>query len=99
MAGRYLNFCSHWYWKLFSYLYKLTYRKRILERNLINKLLFMKKLSIILVAILVAGIASAQNLNPVSWSFNSKKISDNVYEVQMTATIQQGWHLYSQVQP
>lgn len=47
----------------------------------------------------VASAASAQMANPVSWNFTSKKISDGVYEVQMTANIQQGWHLYSQAQP
>jgi hypothetical protein len=59
----------------------------------------MKKLSFILLSIFITTLASAQGLNPVSWSFSSKKISDNVYEIQMTATIQQGWHLYSQSQP
>ena len=55
--------------------------------------------------ILVAGflffsiISFAQPASPVSWSFVSKKISDNVYEVQLIATIQSGWHLYSQNQP
>jgi thiol:disulfide interchange protein DsbD len=44
-------------------------------------------------------IAIAQIANPVSWTFNSKKISENVYEVQMIATMQNGWHLYSQTQP
>ncbi len=43
--------------------------------------------------------AFAQMQNPVAWSFAGKKISDNVYVVQMTATIQAGWHLYSQTQP
>jgi thiol:disulfide interchange protein DsbD len=61
--------------------------------------LFMKKLAFILFAVLSAGIASAQGLNPVSWTFSSKKITANVYEVQMVATIQPGWHLYSQTQP
>jgi hypothetical protein len=42
--------------------------------------------------------ANAQ-LNPVSWSFSSKKIADKTYEVHLTATMQTGWHLYSQVQP
>jgi len=36
---------------------------------------------------------------PVSWSFNSKKVSDKTYEVHLTANIQSGWHLYSQDQP
>lgn len=59
----------------------------------------MKKLSFILLSIFITAWVSAQSLNPVSWNFSSKKISDNVYEIQMTATIQQGWHLYSQTQP
>lgn len=59
----------------------------------------MKKLYFILLSLFVTILASAQGLNPVSWNFTSQKISDNVYEIQMTATIQQGWHLYSQSQP
>lgn len=60
---------------------------------------FMKKISLALILLFTVALASAQNLNPVSWTFGSKKISDNTYEIQMTATIQQGWHLYSQTQP
>lgn len=37
--------------------------------------------------------------NPVSWAFTSKKIADKTYEVHLTASIQSGWHLYSQTQP
>lgn len=59
----------------------------------------MKKLLFTLVGFLFIHLAQAQALNPVSWSFSSKKLSENVYEVQMVATIQQGWHLYSQTQP
>jgi thiol:disulfide interchange protein DsbD len=59
----------------------------------------MKKLIIAIAALFTVGVASAQLANPVSWTYTSKKISDNVYEVQMTATIQPGWHLYSQTQP
>ena len=40
---------------------------------------------------------SAQN--PVTWTFTSKKLANNSYEIHMTATIEKGWHLYSQVQP
>lgn len=36
---------------------------------------------------------------PVSWTFNAKKIDDKTFEVHMTASIQKGWHLYSQNQP
>lgn len=59
----------------------------------------MKKFILVLSSLFLVGLVSAQGLNPVSWNFSSKKISDNVYEIQMTATIQQGWHLYSQSQP
>lgn len=37
--------------------------------------------------------------NPVTWTFTSKKLPNNTYEIHMTATIERGWHLYSQVQP
>jgi hypothetical protein len=59
----------------------------------------MKKFTLILFTFFIAGMVSAQTLNPVSWTFTSKKISNNVYELEMTATIQNGWHLYSQNQP
>jgi hypothetical protein len=59
----------------------------------------MKKFVLILISFFTVGLLSAQGLNPVSWNFTSKKISDNVYELQMIATIQQGWHVYSQTQP
>jgi thiol:disulfide interchange protein DsbD len=55
---------------------------------------------LLVVALLFLASASfAQQLSPVNWSFASKKLSGNVYEVQLIATIQQGWHLYSQEQP
>ena len=59
----------------------------------------MKKGFLFLLIAFMSVVASAQMANPVSWTFNSKKISDNVYEVQMVATMQNGWHLYSQTQP
>lgn len=58
----------------------------------------MKKLLVIAVLFSLGLTASAQ-LNPISWSFSSKKIGDKLYEIQMKATIEDNWHLYSQVQP
>ena len=58
----------------------------------------MRKLFVV-AFILLASVGFAQQLSPVSWSFASKKISDNIFEVQLIATIQSGWHLYSQQQP
>lgn len=58
----------------------------------------MKKLLAIAVLFSLGCTARAQ-LNPISWSFSSKKIGDKNYEIQMKATIEDNWHLYSQVQP
>lgn len=58
----------------------------------------MKKLLFLTFILALAGIAKAQ-LNPVNWSYAAKKLSDKTYELRITATIQSGWHLYSQVQP
>jgi hypothetical protein len=57
----------------------------------------MKKLLFVAFGFMISQLATAQN--PVSWTFISKKVSDKVYELRMTATIQPGWHLYSQSQP
>jgi hypothetical protein len=59
----------------------------------------MKRLSILIPALLLGLFLNAQMLNPISWNFTSKKINDKTYEIHMIATIQNGWHLYSQSQP
>lgn len=41
----------------------------------------------------------AQVLNPVTWTTTSKKIKDKTYEVHLTATLEKGWHIYSQFTP
>lgn len=48
---------------------------------------------------ILAGSVSQAQLNPVTWTFTANKISDKTYEVHLTATMQSGWHLYSQAQP
>src|SRR5215216_6285737 len=58
----------------------------------------MRKL-LVIAFLFFASDSFAQQLSPVSWSFASKKLSNNIYEVQLVATIQSGWHLYSQEQP
>jgi hypothetical protein len=57
----------------------------------------MKRILTIALVLMSALMTKAQN--PVSWAFTAKKTGDKTYEVHMTATIQAGWHLYSQVQP
>ncbi|HZH65470.1 MAG TPA: protein-disulfide reductase DsbD domain-containing protein [Flavisolibacter sp.] len=59
----------------------------------------MKRLFFTMVLMFSISAAFSQIQSPVSWSFTSKKISETNYEVQMTATMQAGWHLYSQTQP
>jgi len=58
----------------------------------------MNKILVLLLAVFGVLNGKAQ-LNPVTWSFTSKKIADKTYEVQMKASIQNTWHLYSQNQP
>ena len=58
----------------------------------------MKRIIFFLVIALGTATVNAQ-LNPVSWSFIAKKVADKTYEMHLTAIMQSGWHLYSQVQP
>lgn len=53
----------------------------------------------ILFSLFLMGTVIASGQNPINWAFTSKKLSDNTYEVKITATIEKGWHLYSQTQP
>jgi thiol:disulfide interchange protein DsbD len=41
-------------------------------------------------------MAKAQIYNPIKWKTTVQKISDAEYELQAKATIENGWHLYSQ---
>jgi hypothetical protein len=59
----------------------------------------MKKNFLFSVAMLGSVICFAQVQDPVAWSFTSKKINPTTYEIHMTATIQDGWHVYSQSTP
>ncbi|NLL27864.1 MAG: hypothetical protein GX259_03640, partial [Bacteroidales bacterium] len=43
--------------------------------------------------------ANAQLVNPVKWDIRSNKISDTEANIVLTATIDNGWHLYSQYNP
>jgi thiol:disulfide interchange protein len=46
--------------------------------------------------IFIVHALSAQILEPVKWSFSSKKLSEHTYELRFKATIDSRWHLYSQ---
>lgn len=46
--------------------------------------------------LLTSFVSRAQILDPVAWSFSSKKVSDTEADLIIKATIEPGWHLYSQ---
>lgn len=56
----------------------------------------MKNILFGLLACIVCGNVLAQTADPVSWNFSCKKISAEVYELQLTATVEEEWHIYSQ---
>lgn len=49
--------------------------------------------------LMFAAFSGYAQLNPISWSFSTKKTGDKTYDIYMKATIQNNWHLYSQSQP
>jgi len=58
----------------------------------------MKK--IILFFLLFAGLGTqAQIIKPTTWSFTSKKVKPGLYELHLTATVREGWTIYSQWTP
>jgi thiol:disulfide interchange protein len=57
---------------------------------------FIKKISLFSLFVFSFSFLNAQILNPVKWSFSSKKTGDNEAEIIFTAKIDKGWHLYSQ---
>jgi hypothetical protein len=60
---------------------------------------YMKQLLSVFVLILLTGQAFSQVKNPVKWAFAAKKIDQVTYEISLTATLDAGWHIYSQTTP
>ncbi|MGK6350727.1 protein-disulfide reductase DsbD domain-containing protein [Parapedobacter sp. DT-150] len=57
----------------------------------------MKKITLAIAILLItAAGASAQILQPVKWQFGAKKISASEAVIFMKATMDNGWHIYSQ---
>jgi thiol:disulfide interchange protein DsbD len=54
-----------------------------------------RTLLFIVVVLITAGFQlSAQILQPVKWSFDSRKINEQEYELILKAEIDKGWHVY-----
>lgn len=56
----------------------------------------MKKLLAAVMAVLLYTGVQAQILTPVKWSYAAKKINDKEAVIFLKATIDNGWHIYSQ---
>ena len=50
----------------------------------------------ILLAILCSSFLQAQILDPVDWSFSSRHIQGDEFEIVFTATLDDGWYVYTQ---
>ncbi|HYQ57897.1 MAG TPA: cytochrome c biogenesis protein CcdA [Draconibacterium sp.] len=55
----------------------------------------MKRIFITVVFFVAAFLANAQIVEPVKWSFSKNQISENEFELVFTATIDDGWHMYT----
>jgi Disulphide bond corrector protein DsbC len=69
----------------------------ILQRKIRVMKILLKYLLVSVALLIVVATVNAQN--PVHWAYSSKKISENTYEIHLTATLDKGWHAYSQTQP
>ena len=59
----------------------------------------MKKLVSLFIFIFLVSFAKAQILDPVKYSTSVEKISDSDFNLVIKASIEEGWHLYSQNVP
>ena len=59
----------------------------------------MKNFYLSFLFLLIIFVSNAQIADPIKWAYSSKKIADKTYEIHLTATVQNTWHLYSQLQP
>jgi DsbC/DsbD-like thiol-disulfide interchange protein len=59
----------------------------------------MKKIIFILLILVIAINGFSQVKDPVKWSYSVKKIDASTFEINLTATLESGWHIYSQTTP
>lgn len=59
----------------------------------------MKKILFLSLCAWLGTSAFAQIKNPVKWACVAKKLNATTYEVHLTATVDAGWHIYSQTTP
>lgn len=59
----------------------------------------MKKHIFLLLALIAFSVGHSQILEPVKWKTSIEKLSDTEYNLIVAASIEKGWHLYSQDVP
>lgn len=52
-----------------------------------------------LLLLLLLSCAGMHAQNPVNWSFSAQKTGAGLYEIRLTATVEEPWHIYSQTSP
>lgn len=58
----------------------------------------MRSIFFLLFSTCIGLISNAQQKDPVHFNYTTQKIADKQYELRISATMDQGWHLYSQTQ-
>jgi thiol:disulfide interchange protein DsbD len=59
----------------------------------------MRKTTLLILLLMAGYFTKAQVEAPVKWSYKLKKVNATTYEVHIKATIDKGWHVYSQTTP
>lgn len=61
-----------------------------------TQIIIMKKFSLLFLSLFSVLLVSAQIENPVKWTYTAKKVSDKVYDIYVTASLDPKWHIYAQ---
>jgi len=59
----------------------------------------MKKIVLLIYLLVLSTTGFSQIHNPVKWSTSVEEVSDSEYDLVITSTIEENWHLYSQNVP
>lgn len=72
------------------------FRINSLANNKSFAMKFLNKLRLITAALLLTAFSAvAQVDDPVQWTIKAQQLQDNKFDIQISATIEKGWHLYS----
>lgn len=58
-----------------------------------------KAIPTIIITLLFSFPAKAQMAEPVNWSFTATKLSSTEFQITLSASIEEGWYVYSQEMP